>query len=225
MTSNLSVVGGQWLKEPVDGFWLIVDGPEAGRRESHDSGCTMGDISPAGKRCHATAVQSASAQAQSWGVQISVPLESRGVANREISERRERTEMRGIQRANRTRKLLARTTLGMCAHALSRMTSRENVRLLFASCSLIFLFILFMKDRTGGLPNPESTDMIAFTKGQAQINQTGMQIFRWLRVAVSRSGIWATRLHLGGGFAESEFGAPGFGQRALTPCPARDETD
>src|ERR1700722_15002398 len=35
-----------------------------------------GDVSPAGKRCHATAVQSASAQAQSCGVRIVLPLES-----------------------------------------------------------------------------------------------------------------------------------------------------
>jgi hypothetical protein len=195
MTSDLSVVRGQWPREPDDGSWLIVDGPVTRRCELHDAGCKMGDVSPAGKRCHATAVQSASAQAQSCGVRIVLPLESgrgggtdlsaqvagfsRGAngANEnwpnshifppflassmwgffrrgwrkmsrfdgELCERCKLREIRGLKMQNRMCKILAHITLRMWSPAFCRKPPRQNVRLLFAFCSLKF-YIFFVNE-------------------------------------------------------------------------------
>ena len=63
----------------------------------------------------------------------------------QISERSEWRPMRGKMIMRRNCKMLAFTTLGMEVPGFWRLPSRQNVRLLFAFCSLNFHFLFFVK--------------------------------------------------------------------------------
>ena len=63
----------------------------------------------------------------------------------QISERSEWRPMRVEMNNNRVCKMLAFMTLGMEAPGFWRLPPRQNVRLLFACCSLNFHFLFFVK--------------------------------------------------------------------------------
>ena len=80
--------------------------------------------------------------------QISVPLESSGGSNPEISERRKGRQKRGFSMESRIGKMLARKPLRLRSAAVRRTPGGQNVRLLFAFCSLNFLYFFVNELRT-----------------------------------------------------------------------------
>jgi hypothetical protein len=104
-------------------------------------------------------------------------------SNREISEQRDQTKIRGVKFEIQTRKMLAFTTLKKGSPAFCRKPLRQNVRLLFASCSLIFLFYFF---KIG--PRDDSGRPPAVDGGSRMAGKRRIKIMSKIRIKI-KSGI------------------------------------
>jgi hypothetical protein len=80
----------------------------------------------------------------------SLPLESYGVGNRELCERCKGRQIRGKELKNISPNMLTCNGLTLESPAFCRKPLRQNVRLLFAFCSLNFYIFFVSEMRTVG---------------------------------------------------------------------------